>query len=281
MSQDCWTNYEYALDHARVLFVYGNPGIGKTYLSYHYGMKGRELFAMTLGEEASSVELRGHYISKGGDVGTVWHDGPLTRAVRKAKARFVINEISNASPDILGMLYAILEDPSTAKLTLPTGETLSVSEGFQCVFTDNNDPARSLPDALRDRVEAFVRCDKPHPEALKVIIEPLRGYAYNAVVSGVSGLRSWMHFSKYLQAGVQVDVASELAFGEMNEMLNSAVVDATEKWNETPESVKYLKSEPQASAPASPEPEPSKPTYSVARGSDGILRVVRPANAPK
>ena len=267
---DCWNRYEWALDNCRTLFVSGPPGVGKTYLSYHHKMADKSLYAMTLGEEASSVELRGHYISKGAEVGTVWNNGPLSDAIEHGKARFVVNEISNASPDILGMLYAVLEDPSTAKLTLPTGKTLEVPEDFQCVFTDNFDADRALPAALKDRIEAFVECKEPHPAALEKIAAPLRSYACNAVSTGTSGLRAWAHLTRYLQKDLNTEIAVELAFGRVNEVLTSLIGEAMASYvRETPE--------------VNPTVEPVVTTASlhrdspkIARGSDGILRVVNP-----
>jgi hypothetical protein len=272
---DCWNRYEWALENCRTLFVSGPPGVGKTFLSYYHKIEGKELFAMTLGEEASSVELRGHYISKGAEAGTVWHNGPLTSAVECGKARFVVNEISNASPDILGMLYAVLEDPSTAKLTLPTGKTLEIPEDFQCVFTDNFDADRALPVALKDRIEAFIHCTEPHPNALANVAEPLRKYAKNAVTTGTSGLRAWNHLSKYLVKRLPTDVAVELAFGQVNEVLTSLIGEAVEEWKLAPT--------PENSAgPALSTQTVTNDTSKavLSRGKDGILRVVKPAGAP-
>ena len=151
LMMDSWQSYEWALENVSVIYAYGPPGCGKTYLSYHHALaEDTELFALTLGEEASSVELRGHFLPKGNEA--VWHNGPMSQALRAPKSRMVINEVTNASPDVLGMLYPILEDPSTSKFTLPTGETLQAKKGFQIVLTDNYAPNR-LPAALNHEAQ--------------------------------------------------------------------------------------------------------------------------------
>ena len=228
---DCFDRYQWALNNTRIIMAHGGPGLGKTHTAYHDSLKGRELFAMTLGEESSATELRGHFISKGAE-GTVWHDGPATRAAR-AQGRFVINEISHAGPDVQGLLYALCEEPSTARLTLPTGETVEVGEEFQLILTDNHEPDAALSPAMLDRIEAFVRIDKPHPAALLTVSEPLRKYAENAISQGISGLRAWQHLTNHLAKGLDGDVAQELAFGKPDEVLATLIQAALVEYRDT------------------------------------------------
>ena len=132
---------------------------------------------MTLTEETSAAELRGHFIIKGGDA--VWHDGPFIRAMREG-ARLVINEISNANPDVLHLLFPILESQETARLTLPTGETIRPAEGFHVVATDNH-PVDRLPEPLQDRFVAQLHATEPHPDALAGLSDDLRAVAESAL----------------------------------------------------------------------------------------------------
>lgn len=161
------------LPATRVLYVWGPPGVGKTYGAYHFGRVGDGFYACTLTDETSAAELRGHFIFMGGDA--LWHDGPFVRAMREGK-RLVINEIGNANADVLALLFPILESLKTAELTLPTGETIRPAPGFHVVATDNSPPDQ-LPEALDDRFGVYVRVTDPHPHAVAGLHPELRELA--------------------------------------------------------------------------------------------------------
>jgi len=160
-----WEIYEAILEkRRRAIYVYGKPGIGKTYLAYHHMIEDEQLSAITLTDETPASELRGHYlIGKNNEM--VWHDGPFTAALRNGW-RLVINEISNGNDDVNGILTPFLEDPSTARITLPSGETVRAAPGFHIVATDNHKP-ENLPERLQDRFQVVIRMEGPHPDALK------------------------------------------------------------------------------------------------------------------
>jgi hypothetical protein len=157
----------------RVIYVWGPPGVGKTFGAYNFGRIEGGFYACTLTDDTSAAELRGHFIFKGGDA--LWHDGPFVRAMREGK-RLVINEIGNANADVLALLFPILESLKTAELTLPTGETIRPMPGFHVVATDNSPPDQ-LPEALDDRFGVYVRVDEPHPEAIASLHPQLRDLA--------------------------------------------------------------------------------------------------------
>lgn len=159
------------------IYVWGPPGVGKTFAAYHQGRLERGLYACTLVPELSSAELRGTYLPKGDTI--EWHDGPVIRAMREG-ARLVLNEISHAGEDVLAFLYPILEHDSTCRLTLPTGETVTPAPGFHVIVTDNL-PSDDLPAALRDRFDAQLEIREPHPEALALLSEPMREVARRGI----------------------------------------------------------------------------------------------------
>lgn len=167
-----WQLLEAALacEGIRTIYVYGPWGVGKTYAAFKFGRVERGFYTVTLTEEMSAAEVRGHFLFKGGDA--FWHDGPFVRAMREGK-RLVINEPTHASGDVIHLLYAVLDSAETAELTLPTGETIRPAPGFHVVCTDNRTPD-ALPEALQDRFNAFVRVSEPHPDALAGLTPELR-----------------------------------------------------------------------------------------------------------
>jgi MoxR-like ATPase len=176
--------------HARTVYIYGPPGLGKTWAAMYLGDH-RAYYALTLTEETSATELRGHYLPKGRSM--PWHDGPATMAMR-AGARLILNELTHASPDVLSLLHPLLENPDTACLTLPTGETVRPASGYTVVATDNL-PPEDLPAALRDRFDCVLHVNEPHPAALAQLPEHLRGPALRGLLLEPDrriSLRGWL-----------------------------------------------------------------------------------------
>lgn len=185
-------------DKVRTAYLWGPPGIGKTWSAYHVhnGYTARKpVYAITLTQDTPAAELRGHYVPKGGDL--VWSDGPFVKAMREG-ARLVLNEITHAPAEVMAICYPVLESSETARLTLPTNETVRPAEGFQVIVTDNHQPDE-LPEALRDRFDATMMIREPHEDAYLRIDERFREIARATVTlqgERAIGLRSWLAIQK-------------------------------------------------------------------------------------
>lgn len=195
--------------------LYGPPGTGKTHLAVD-----RAAYSLTLTAETPAAELRGHYVPKGSEF--VWQDGPALRAWREG-ARLVLNEIDQASGDALTFLYAILDDPETAMLTLPTGETVRPAPGFQAVATTNRiDLANVIPAALLDRFAVRIHVTEPHPSALSRLPKPL-----SDIVSGTLDKAD----------DRRVSLRQALAYHALHDKLNDARLAAMAVFGERAEDV--------------------------------------------
>jgi hypothetical protein len=135
--------------------------------------------------------------NEGGATASGWQDGMGLRAWREGK-RLVIDEVDKAGGAALTALLAILEDHSTAAITIPmTGETVRPHADFHCIATMNGDPA-DLPDALQDRFTVRLEIDQPHPEAIEALPEDLRMAAKaSASLQGErrASIRQWRAFA--------------------------------------------------------------------------------------
>lgn len=175
----------------RTVYLWGPPGIGKTYSAYHTGRERDDVYAITLTEDTPAAELRGHYLPVGKEM--VWSDGPFTRAMREG-ARLVVNELSHGTPEAHSLLYPVLESIETARLTLPTSETVRPAPGFQVICTDNAPPDDLAP-ALQDRFDCTLEIHAPHPAAMSLLSDPIREAALRALNLEEGrriGLRPWL-----------------------------------------------------------------------------------------
>ena len=62
----------------RTVYLYGPPGIGKTFSAYHAGRVDDGVYAITLTEDTPAAELRGHYLPRGREMYLVAHGQEAT-----------------------------------------------------------------------------------------------------------------------------------------------------------------------------------------------------------
>ena len=211
----------------RRILLSGARGTGKTTA----GMKAGAVYSVTLHEESSVTELIGHWVPQG--QAFTWHDGVMTRAWKEGSG-VVINEIDKASGSVLTQLYAFLDDPEVARLTLPNGETIRPREGFFVVATMNGE-WEDIPLPLLDRFDIRLRVRAPHPDAVEKLEPQFRELVVGAysVDDPVITYREVLAFQQLSEALGQSEVAAEIVFGERaNDVLNSLRIGQREEGTE-------------------------------------------------
>lgn len=189
-TQEWWEILEHLNDHKAMphrVLLWGRPGTGKTSWPHrHYA----NVESVSLNPESAPEELLGMWSLRGGE--TVFVDGPAVRAMKHGHV-LVINEIDLASGAVEAALHAVLDDPTIARLTLPTGEVVTPKKGFRVFATMNGHPSE-LTEALLDRFEVVLRCDKPHPGIVESIgnVQVARCLTNFYVQAATKNRREWM-----------------------------------------------------------------------------------------
>ncbi|EXF46396.1 ATPase [Pseudomonas sp. BAY1663] len=174
--------------HARGLAVMlkGPTGCGKTRFVEHMAWRlGRPLVTIPCHDDLAASDLIGRHLIR--HDGTVWQDGPLTRAVREGAICY-LDEVVEARQDTVVVLHALTD----YRRMLPidkTGETIEAAPGFQLVVSYNPGYQRMLKDLKPSTRQRFVAMDLdfPAPEQEALIVQHESG-ADPAIARGLVSL---------------------------------------------------------------------------------------------
>jgi nitric oxide reductase NorQ protein len=148
--------------HAQSLAVMlkGPTGCGKTrFVEYMAWRLGRPLITISCHDDLTASDLIGRFLIR--HDGTVWQDGPLTRAAREGAICY-LDEVVEARQDTVVVLHA-LSDYRRALPIDKTGETVLASPGFQLVVSYNPGYQRMLKDLKPSTRQRFVALEFAFP----------------------------------------------------------------------------------------------------------------------
>ena len=161
--------------HQRLpVLLKGPTGCGKTRFVEHMAARlGRPLITVSCHGDLTAADLMGRHLIDGGD--TVWHDGPLARAVRTG-AICCLDEVALARRDTAVVLHPLADD----RRVLPvegTGELLRAPPQFMLVVSyspGDQSLLNNLKPGTRQRFVA-IGFDYPAPEVERRIVEAESG----------------------------------------------------------------------------------------------------------
>lgn len=153
--------FEAAYKRRLPVMLKGPTGCGKTRFLEHmaYQLK-RPLVTVSCHEDLTSSDLVGRFLLEGAD--TVWHDGPLTRAV-KVGALCYLDEIVEARTDSTVVIHSLTDH--RRKLTIEKkGQEIEAHEDFMLVISYNPGYQTVLKDLKPSTKQRFIAINFDFPQ---------------------------------------------------------------------------------------------------------------------
>ncbi|WP_374408519.1 CbbQ/NirQ/NorQ/GpvN family protein [Hydrogenophaga sp.] len=161
--------FEHAFRQRLPVLIKGPTGCGKTRFVEHMAARlGRPLITVSCHDDLSAADLVGRHLI--GEQGTVWHDGPLARAVRSGAICY-LDEVVEARKDTTVVLHPLADDRRVLPIER-TGEQLVAPPGFMLVISYNpgyQNLLKSLKPSTRQRFVAL-SFGYPAPEVERSIV---------------------------------------------------------------------------------------------------------------
>jgi nitric oxide reductase NorQ protein len=161
--------FEAAYSAKLPVMLKGPTGCGKTRFVEHMAWKlGRPLITVACHEDLSSTDLVGRFLLEGEE--TVWHDGPLTAAVR-AGAICYLDEVVEARKDTVVIIHPLTDDRRRLPIE-KRGTILDAPPEFMLVVSYNPGYQSILKDLKQSTRQRFIAMefDYPSPESEAEIV---------------------------------------------------------------------------------------------------------------
>ncbi len=167
--------FEAAYKRRLPVMLKGPTGCGKTrFLEFMAFQLRRPLVTVSCHEDLTSSDLVGRFLLEGAD--TVWHDGPLTRAV-KVGAICYLDEIVEARTDSTVVIHSLTDH--RRKLTVEKkGQEIDAHEDFMLVISYNPGYQTVLKDLKPSTKQRFIAINfdfPPEEVERKILVKEVPG----------------------------------------------------------------------------------------------------------
>jgi nitric oxide reductase NorQ protein len=140
----------------------GPTGCGKTRFVEHMAYRlNRPLVTVACHEDLSSTDLVGRFLLEGEE--TVWHDGPLTTAVRSGAICY-LDEVVEARKDTVVIIHPLTDDRRRLPIE-KRGTVLDAPPDFMLVVSYNPGYQSILKDLKQSTRQRFVALEFDYPPA--------------------------------------------------------------------------------------------------------------------
>ena len=140
----------------------GPTGCGKTrFVEYMAYRLGRPLITVACHEDLSSTDLVGRFLLEGDE--TVWHDGPLTKAVREGAICY-LDEVVEARKDTVVIIHPLTDHRRRLPIE-KRGTVVDAPPEFMLVVSYNPGYQSILKDLKQSTRQRFVAMEFDYPSA--------------------------------------------------------------------------------------------------------------------
>jgi nitric oxide reductase NorQ protein len=154
--------FEAAYQARLPVMLKGPTGCGKTRFVEHMAWRlGRPLITVACHEDLSSTDLVGRFLLEGEE--TVWHDGPLTRAVRSGAICY-LDEVVEARKDTVVIIHPLTDHRRRLPIE-KRGSVVDASPEFMLVVSYNPGYQSILKDLKQSTRQRFVSLEFDYPPA--------------------------------------------------------------------------------------------------------------------
>ncbi|MGH9900373.1 MAG: CbbQ/NirQ/NorQ/GpvN family protein [Pyrinomonadaceae bacterium] len=138
----------------------GPTGCGKTRFVEHMAWRlGRPLITVACHEDLSATDLVGRFLLEGEE--TIWHDGPLTAAVRHGAICY-LDEVVEARKDTVVIIHPLTDDRRRLPIE-KRGTILDAPDEFMLVVSYNPGYQSILKDLKQSTRQRFVAIEFDYP----------------------------------------------------------------------------------------------------------------------
>ena len=140
----------------------GPTGCGKTrFVEYMAYKMNRPLITVACHEDLSATDLVGRFLLEGEE--TVWHDGPLTTAVRNGAICY-LDEVVEARKDTVVIIHPLTDDRRRLPIE-KRGTVIEAPPEFMLVVSYNPGYQSILKDLKQSTRQRFVSMEFDYPDA--------------------------------------------------------------------------------------------------------------------
>lgn len=219
--------FEKAFKAKLPVMLKGPTGCGKTRFVQAMAYRlGRPIVTVACHEDLSATDLVGRFLLEGEE--TVWHDGPLTTAVRHGAICY-LDEVVEARKDTIVCIHPLTDDRRVLPIE-KLGQLLSAPEDFMLVISYNPGYQSVLKDLKQSTRQRFISLEFDYPPAeaeaqivsreggidlglareLVKIGEKVRNLKGHGLEEGVS-TRLLVYAAQMIASGVDAITACEIA----------------------------------------------------------------------
>lgn len=154
--------FKAAYEQRLPVLLKGPTGCGKTqFVESMAKALGRPLYTVSCHEDLTAADLVGRYLLEGGE--TVWHDGPLTKAVREGGICY-LDEVVEARADTTVVIHPLTDHRRTLFLDR-LNEVISAPDQFMLVLSYNPGYQSVVKDLKPSTRQRMVAIDFTYPQA--------------------------------------------------------------------------------------------------------------------